>query len=93
MDENLRTSISSGSSLLTAEILSEGTKDTIALAFRLAVLRHLFPGGGCVAVFDDPFTDMDPGRTARACRLVEEFAKNNQVIFVSCDPKYIGLMI
>ena len=55
-------------------------------------LKHLFPEGGCVAVFDDPFTDMDPKRTAQACRLIEDFAKDNQVIFVSCDDKYTQYM-
>jgi hypothetical protein len=86
--EDLGSSIVSGNSPLTDDILSDGTKDTIALAFRLAVLRHLFPEGGCTAVFDDPFTDMDPTRTEQACRLLQAFAENNQVIFVSCDEKY-----
>ena len=73
---------------LTADILSDGTKDTVALAFRLAVLKHLFPNGGCTTVFDDPFTDMDPTRTEQACQMIQDFAQNNQVIFVSCDDKY-----
>ncbi len=90
--DDLKTSITSGSHRLTAEILSEGTKDTVLLAFRLAVLRHLYPEGDCVAVFDDPFTDMDPKRTARACKLLQSFAENNQVIFLTCDEKYEALM-
>lgn len=92
MGKDLSSTISSGDSVLTDKILSEGTKDTIVLAFRLAVLEHLFPDGGCVAVFDDPFTDMDPERTGEACRLLEKFAENNQVIFVSCDGKYTDMM-
>lgn len=88
VDEDLGSSISSGKSRLTADILSDGTKDTISLAFRLAVLKHLFPEGDGVAVFDDPFTDMDPRRVAQACRLIQKFAENNQVIFVTCDDKY-----
>ena len=46
--------------------LSEGTKDTVSLAFRLAVLDHLFPDGGGVIVLDDPCTDMDEGRDTRS---------------------------
>lgn len=91
-EKSLGSSITSGTNRLNADILSDGTKDTIELAFRLAVLNHLFPEGGCVAVFDDPFTDMDPRRTAQACKLIEEFAQNNQVIFVSCDEKYLDYM-
>lgn len=92
MDDDLDSSISSGSSRLTASILSDGTKDTISLAFRLAMLRHLFPNGGCVAVFDDPFTDMDPRRTQEACKLIQSFAEDNQIIFVSCDGKYKDML-
>lgn len=92
MDRTLSSSISSGRSVLSDVILSEGSRDTIVLAFRLAMLEHLFPEGGCVVVFDDPFTDMDPDRTRIACGLLESFSEKNQVIFVSCDDKYCELM-
>lgn len=92
MDEKLRSTMVSGHSRLTYTTLSEGTKDTISLAFRLAMLEHLFPDGGAVAVFDDPFTDMDPRRTAQACRLLQRFARRNQVLFITCDEKYTALL-
>ena len=92
IEDDMKSSITSGKFHLSEDILSDGTKDTISLAFRLAVLNHLYPNGGCVAIFDDPFTDMDPERTMQACRLIQEFAKSNQVIFVTCDEKYKGLM-
>lgn len=90
--EDLKASITSGKSILSEDILSEGTKDTISLAFRLAMLKHLYPNGGCIAVFDDPFTDMDPKRTQAACRMIQEFAQDNQVIFMTCDGKYEELL-
>ncbi len=90
--EDLKASITSGKSLLSDDILSEGTKDTISLAFRLAMLKHLYPDGGCTCVFDDPFTDMDPKRTEAACRMLQEFARENQVIFMTCDGKYKELL-
>lgn len=92
IDENLKTNILSGTHRMNSEILSEGTKDTISLAFRLAVLEHLYPDGDAIAVFDDPFTDMDPKRTKEACRLIQKFAENNQVLFVTCDGKYEGML-
>lgn len=70
--------------------LSEGTKETVSLAFRLAVLDHLFPQGGGVIVFDDPFTDMDDKRTAQACKLLTECANRHQVIFLTCKEEYIA---
>ena len=91
ISDKLESKIVSGRHPLSVEILSDGTKDTIALAFRLAVMEHLYPLGGAVVVFDDPFTDMDPERVREACGLVQRFADKNQVIFVTCDDKYCTL--
>ncbi|WP_455058140.1 AAA family ATPase [Jutongia sp.] len=88
MDERMEVDLANGTRRLTYDTLSDGTKDTIALAFRLAMLEHLFPEGNGLAVFDDSFTDMDPGRVRQACRLVQKFAERNQVIFTTCDNKY-----
>jgi uncharacterized protein YhaN len=88
IDEQLSVKLASGNHELTYDILSDGTKDTIGLAFRLAMLEHLYPEGDGLAVFDDPFTDMDPRRVEEACKLVQKFAENNQVIFITCDEKY-----
>lgn len=68
--------------------LSEGTKETVSLAFRLAVLDHLFPNGGGVIVFDDPFSDMDASRTVQATKLIRECATRHQVILLTCKEDY-----
>ena len=70
------------------DLLSEGTKDTVSLAFRLAVVDHLFPEGGGVIVLDDPLTDMDEDRVKPSCELIREFAKRHQVIFLTCREEY-----
>jgi DNA repair exonuclease SbcCD ATPase subunit len=72
--------------------LSEGTKETVFLAFRLAVLDHLFPDGGGVIVLDDPFTDMDDARTVQSCKLVQECAKRHQIIFLTCKEEYLEML-
>ena len=54
-------SVYSGDSEMSFGKLSEGTKETVSLAFRLAVLDHLFPEGGGFIVLDDPCADMDEG--------------------------------
>jgi len=87
-EEKLDMNIYSGKSKLDYEKLSEGTKETVSIAFRLAVLDHLFPDGGGVIVFDDPFTDMDAERTAKSCELIKECAKKHQVIFLTCNEDY-----
>ncbi len=70
------------------DLLSEGTKDTVSLAFRLAVVDHLFPEGGGVIVLDDPLTDMDEERVDQACALIRKCAERHQVIFLTCREEY-----
>lgn len=86
--DKLNMNIYSDNNLIDYAKLSEGTKETVSLAFRLAVLDHLFPEGGGVIVFDDPFTDMDAERTAQSCQLIKECAKKHQVIFLTCKDEY-----
>ena len=84
--------IYSGANKLDYGKLSEGTKETVSLAFRLAVLDHLFPNGGGIIVLDDPFTDMDAERAAQSCKLVKECAKHHQVIFLTCREDYNDML-
>lgn len=90
--DKLSMNIYSSDRLLDYGKLSEGTKETVFLAFRLAALDHLFPSGGGVLVLDDPFTDMDAERTAQSCELLKEFAKRHQVIFLTCKEEYTPLL-
>lgn len=82
--------LKSNNNRLTVNTLSEGTKATIGIAFKLSVIEHLFPDGNGLAIFDDPFTDMDEDRMKEACNLINQFGTNNQVIFVTCDKKYLS---
>lgn len=84
--------IYSDNRLLDYAKLSEGTKETVSLAFRLAVLDHLFPEGGGVIVFDDPLTDMDADRAAQSCELIKACAARHQVIFLTCREEYIDML-
>ncbi len=88
----LNINIYSDNSLLDYGKLSEGTKETVSLAFRLAVLEHLFPEGGGVIVLDDPLTDMDAERAEQSCKLIAECAKRHQVIFLTCREEYADML-
>lgn len=90
--DRLAMQVYSNDRLLDYDKLSEGTKETVSLAFRLAVLDHLFPEGGGVIVLDDPFTDMDAERTVQGCALLKECAKHHQVIFLTCREEYLALL-
>ena len=72
--------------------LSEGTKKTLLLAFRLSVLDYLYPYGNGFAVLDDELIDMDPDRRKNAAALLKKFAEKNQVIMMTCDPAVAALL-
>ncbi|MBQ4562132.1 MAG: AAA family ATPase [Clostridia bacterium] len=91
-EDRVDINIYSNDSLLDYGKLSEGTKDTVSLAFRLAVLDYLFPEGGGVMVLDDPFTDMDKERTAHACELIKHAARRHQIIFLTCKEEYLEML-
>lgn len=86
--DSITPSIYSKGNEMSESLLSEGTKETVALAFRLAVIDYLYPNGGGLCIMDDAFVNMDPERCEKACALVCEFAKRHQVIFFTCDCKY-----
>ncbi len=85
----LSMNVYSGDRLLDYDRLSEGTKETVSLAFRLAVLDHLFPNGRGVIVFDDPLSDMDAERAEQSIRLIKDAAQRHQVIFLTCREEYL----
>ena len=42
-------------------------------------------------LFDDPFTELDPGRRKLAAELLARLANDKQVIFMTCHPEHSTL--
>lgn len=82
-DELAITLYSGSKHKLDLDKLSEGTKDAVALAFRLAVFDELY-SDGWFCIFDDSLINMDSKREAKAVELIQDFAKNHQVIYFTC---------
>ena len=70
------------------DALSQGARDQIYLAVRLALVELMSGGEPQPLFLDDPFVHFDPERRARALDLVREFAARHQVILFTCDPRY-----
>jgi len=69
-------------------VLSQGARDQVYLAVRLALV-DLMSGGDPQPLFlDDPFVHFDPERRERAFALIETFARTHQVVIFTCDPRY-----
>jgi len=77
---------------LTYEILSHGTKDIVALAWRFALTEYFLKDQTGFIVLDDPMVDMDPKRRKMASEAIEEFAKEQQVLVMTCHPEHGELL-
>lgn len=78
--------------LLTYEILSHGTKDIVALAWRFALTEHFLQDQAGFIILDDPMVDMDPERREKASEAIEQFSKKQQVLVMTCHPEHGELL-
>ncbi len=78
-----------GSESFGFQRLSGGTREQVAAAVRLALAEVLAPAydGSLPLVFDDAFTNSDPGRLEGLKRMLERAsAQGVQVLLLSCTP-------
>jgi exonuclease SbcC len=68
------------------ELLSAGTKDTLALALRMAMAAYFLQGSDGFMMMDDPLVDMDPTRRKAAAQSLGSFGSARQLIIFTCHP-------
>ena len=74
------------------DLLSFGTQEQVWCLFRLALGNILSGDEQQLVVLDDPLVNTDPMRMHHALEILEENAKNMQIIVVTCDvDKYNSL--
>lgn len=73
---------------ISGEELSEGAKDQLYLAARLALCDLVFRDSRPPLLMDDPFVKFDPQRRAAALRLCRELAKDRQIILFTCQSDF-----
>jgi uncharacterized protein YhaN len=76
---------------LPYDLLSQGTRDSLALAVRCALAETVLADGDAPLILDDPFVDMDPARRIAAADVVKRFAETYQVILFTCHPDHAAL--
>lgn len=67
------------------EFLSFGTKEQMWYLFRLALGRLLSSEERQLVVLDDPLANTDPSRMHRALQILEDRARELQLIVITCD--------
>lgn len=73
-------------------LLSAGTKDIFALTIRLAMADYFLDGANGFLMMDDPLVDLDPSRQERSAALIKEYAKQKQVILLTCHPSHAEML-
>lgn len=86
IDEDFNIKLENINGEIPIELLSAGTYDSVALALRFSLLKHIFDGKSGYVILDDCLVDLDPNRKAQSIKLINDFAKDYQVIFTTCDP-------
>lgn len=67
------------------EYLSQGARDQVYLAVRLAICELVLPGEDpCPLILDDVLASFDDVRAAQTLRLLRELAKERQILLFTC---------
>ncbi len=74
------------------DMLSAGTKDSLALALRLAMAEYFIADADGFLMMDDPLVDMDPERQEAAAQALKSFAAKRQLVVFTCHPSAAGLL-
>jgi exonuclease SbcC len=74
------------------DYLSEGTKDVLGLAIRLAMAKHFLVASDGFIMMDDPLVDLDPDRQKSAAQLLQESSETKQVIVFTCHPEHARVL-
>ncbi len=65
--------------------LSAGYQDMIGICMRMALIDAMYKDEKPFVIFDDPFVNLDGEKTGAALRLLEEIAKEYQVVYFTCN--------
>ena len=87
IDEKFNIKIKNNKGEIPIDLLSAGTYDSVTLALRFALLKHIFQDSGGYVILDDCLVDLDPTRKMQSIKLINDFAKDYQIIFTTCDPQ------
>ena len=85
VDINLDVKLDSNGSKKDLKFFSAGYKDLIYICIRFALIQSLFQNETPFVILDDPFTNLDETKTEKALNLVNELAKDYQIIYFVCN--------
>jgi DNA repair exonuclease SbcCD ATPase subunit len=84
IDTDLAVMIEKSGEKKELDYFSEGYKDIVGLCTRLALVDVMFEREKPFLILDDPFVNLDDQNLERAKNIINEIAKNYQVIYLIC---------
>jgi uncharacterized protein YhaN len=84
LDVQLDVQKSVGGSLKGSEYFSTGNRDFIGICIRLSLIDALFEKEKPFIILDDPFVNLDDEKVKNARSLMQEIAKEYQLIYLVC---------
>lgn len=89
MDSDIPTAFSAQNDTdLGYQLLSHGTKDTVALAWPFALSEKFLGEETGFIILDDPMVDIDPERRKEVVKAINAFSEQHQVIVMTCHPNH-----
>ena len=89
LDINLDVKIDVNGSKKEIKYFSAGYKDLIYICVRFILIKALFKEELPFVILDDPFVNLDDEKTKKAIELINNFSKQYQIIYFSCNESRI----
>ncbi|QFJ54842.1 AAA family ATPase [Pseudobutyrivibrio xylanivorans] len=84
LDMDLNIKLSYSGSTKSAEYLSQGYQDLVALCSRLALVDVLYADEKPILILDDPFTNLDDKKIKESLKLLHKIAADRQTVYFTC---------
>ncbi len=92
MDKNFEVYFERSGENKSREYLSAGQKVLCDMCLRLALVDNMYADSRPFIILDDPFIVLDEENLFKALELLEELAKDRQVVYFTCHPsRFKGL--
>ncbi len=85
LDSSFNISLESYGNMHPVMSESSGIRDIIYLCARFALIDALFENDRPCVVIDDVMNNMDEDKFEKAIKMTEDFARKNQVIYLTCN--------
>src|SRR5699024_4154966 len=92
IDEEFNIKLENPNGEMSIDQLSAGIYESVSLALRFSLLKHIFKDSRGYLVLDDCLVDLYPIRKKQAVNLINDFAKDYQIIFTTCDPETADML-